>query len=257
MTPIITFLTDFGRQDGYVAAMHGVALSICPRATLVDVTHEIPPQNIQIAGFVLYQMFDYFPPHTVHCVIVDPGVGSERRAIAIQTNHGVFVGPDNGVFSLVTQVTKIQQLITLNNPTYQLPQTSHTFHGRTIFTPAAAHIANNVPVTELGHPLTNWVVLPKILATGDTCQIIHIDHFGNLFLNLTAENIFDPDQLYFNVKGHRIGPLRQTFADVPIGELVTYVGSTRNHVEIARRNGNAAQMLNVQIGDTLSIISPH
>jgi S-adenosylmethionine hydrolase len=130
--PIITLTTDFGQQDGYVGAMQGVILNICPMATLVTITHDIPPQDIRAAAFVLYQAFSYYPAHTIHCVVVDPGVGSHRRAIAVRTSHGIFVGPDNGVFSPVftTEPVNVLEAVTLTHPDYQLPGVSATFHGR-------------------------------------------------------------------------------------------------------------------------------
>ncbi len=124
--PIITLITDFGQQDGYVGAMQGVILSICPSAILMNISHTIPPQDIRAAAFVLYQAFSYYPAHTIHCVVVDPGVGSNRRAIAIRTSHGIFIGPDNGVFSLALTAEPINviEAVTLTNADYQLPSVS-------------------------------------------------------------------------------------------------------------------------------------
>lgn len=250
ITPIITMLTDFGRHDGYVGAMHGVALNICPLARIVDITHAIPPQDIQTAAFILYQIFEYYPTHTIHCVVVDPGVGSERQAIAVQTAHGFFVGPDNGVFSLVLQVTPPLEIVTLTNPIYQLPHVSNTFHGRDIFTPAAAHLAAGISLTNLGEPLTELVPLewPR-LTSPNQCRIIHVDHFGNLILDLCLVDIIDPENIMFTVGGESIVGLSQSFTDVEMGDFLAYVGSTRAHIEIAIRNGNAAQSLALHPGD--------
>jgi len=250
--PLITFLTDFGRLDGYVGAMYGVALQICPQATLIDISHVIPPQDIHSAAFVLYQLFDYYPSYAVHCVVVDPGVGSERKPIAIETEHGLFVGPDNGVFSLVLQASPLKQAIWLNNPTYHLSTVSHTFHGRDIFTPAAAHLANGVPLSDLGEPISHITPLnlPQITEP-NSYRIIHIDHFGNLVLNLTASEVVNRDNVNLTIHNLTLTGIRNTFADTDIGEFVPYVGSTRNHVEIAMRNGNAARALEVQVGDVV------
>ncbi|MDX1522413.1 MAG: SAM-dependent chlorinase/fluorinase [Anaerolineae bacterium] len=254
-TPIISLTTDFGEQDGYVGIMRGVILTICPDATLIDLTHAIAPQNLPAAAFVLYQSFDYFPPHTVHCVVVDPGVGSQRRAVAIRTGGGIFVGPDNGVFSLVLNSgLNVLEAVTLTNPRYQLKNVSHTFHGRDIFAPAAAHIAAGIPLPELGSPATNLVPLESAASpTADQCQVIHIDRFGNLFLNLTASQVTAPDKIVFTIGDQEVRRLHNTFADVDEGQAVAYVGSTKQHVEIAVRNGNAADRFSLKVGDTIRI----
>ncbi len=254
--PTITLTTDFGQSDGYAGAMQGVILNICPTATISTISHNISPQNIHAAAFVLYQVFDYYPGHTVHCVVVDPGVGSARRAVAIRTNHGIFVGPDNGVFNLVMRATRILEAVTLTNPKYQLTGASTTFHGRDIFAPGAAHIANGVPLSNLGLPVTD--LTPVKLGAGiknGQSRIIHIDHFGNLFLDITANDINNSDQISFKIGNTLIKPLRKTFSDVEEGQVLAYVGSTRNHIEIAIRNGNAAQALDLQLGNVVQIIT--
>lgn len=267
--PIITLTTDFGRQDGYVGAMQGVILSICPTARLLDISHQIPPQDIRTAAFVLYQAFGYYPAQTIHCVVVDPGVGSNRRAIAVRTSHGIFVGPDNGVFSLVLAATPVNVLeaVTLTNSDYQLPGISATFHGRDIFAPAAAHLANGVPVSQLGPRAINLVRLdfgPKpeqrksaeaisSEMSSQASRVIHIDHFGNLILSLTRHDITDPEQVTFTIGSHVIESLHATFADVAEGQLLAYTGSSRDHIEIAIRNGNAAQALGLRVGDVIKV----
>lgn len=268
--PIITLITDFGQQDGYVGAMQGVILSICPSAILMNISHTIPPQDIRAAAFVLYQAFSYYPAHTIHCVVVDPGVGSNRRAIAIRTSHGIFIGPDNGVFSLALTAEPINviEAVTLTNADYQLPSVSATFHGRDIFAPAAAHLANGVPLSQLGPRAINLVRLdfgskvenlksPGLPAAGKIqnreCRVIHIDRFGNLILNLTRYDIEDPEQIIFTIGNHVIKSLSSTFADAEEGELLAYTGSSRNHIEIAIRNGNAAQKLGLQVGDIVKV----
>jgi S-adenosylmethionine hydrolase len=256
--PIITLTTDFGQKDGYVGAMEGVILNICPTATITTLTHEIPPQNLRAGAFVLYQAFSYYPAHTVHCVVIDPGVGSKRRAIAVRTDHGVFVGPDNGVFTLILTATDVNVLeaVTLTNPNYQLPNISATFHGRDIFAPAAAHIARGVPLNRLGPSAINLVRLKDAAESekkNGTCRVIHIDHFGNLILDIRAQDIDEPDQVSFTIGDTMITSLSQTFADVDQGQLLAYTGSTRDHIEIAVRNGNAARALGVQLGDQIKV----
>lgn len=271
--PIITLTTDFGQQDGYVGAMQGVILSICPLATLATITHQIPPQDVRAAAFVLYQVFSYYPPYTIHCVVVDPGVGSHRRAVAVRTSHGIFVGPDNGVFSLVftAEPVNVLEAVTLTNPDYQLPGVSATFHGRDIFAPAAAYLANGIPLNQLGPRAINLVRLetgfknqspatgapPETHSQAQTTnlesRVIHIDRFGNLILALTRRDIADPDQVVFVVGRQVIKSLKATFAEVEEGQLLAYTGSSRDHIEIAIRNGNAAQKLGLQVGDMVRV----
>lgn len=254
LNPIITLITDFGQSDGYVGAMQGVILTLCPSAKITHLTHIIPPQNIQAGAFVLYQTFGYYPSHAVHCVVVDPGVGSERRAVAVETRQGIFVGPDNGVLSLALAETTIRQAVALTNPLFQASTVSNTFHGRDIFSPAAAHLAKGVPIESLGEPVTDLVQLEfrSDLSAGQA-RIIHVDHFGNIVLDLRAEDIDNPATVTFTVGNLTISALSQTFADVAEGEFLAYTGSTRDHIEIARRNGNAAQALDLQPGDTVQI----
>jgi S-adenosylmethionine hydrolase len=186
--------------------------------------------------------------------VVDPGVGSERRAIAIRTQHGIFVGPDNGLFSLALSTTSIVEAVLLTNPRYQRQQVSSTFHGRDIFAPAAAYIASGVPLSEFGPAATDLVRLEfrSRLEAGE-CRIIHIDHFGNLFLDITAADISNKDKISFVIGDVVIKSLSQTFADVEEGQFLAYVGSSGDHIEIARRNGNAAEALALQWGDVVQI----
>ncbi len=252
--PIITLTTDFGLSDGYVGAMQGVILNICPTATIINISHQVPPQNIQAGAFVLYQMFDYYPARAIHCVVVDPGVGSQRRAVAARTGHGIFVGPDNGVLSLVLGASPVIEAFTLTNPKYQLPAASATFHGRDIFAPACAHIAAGVSLSQFGPPASNLTITKfgAELNKGQ-CRVIHIDHFGNLILDITAQDVSRPEDIRFQAGGFTIKSLSRTFADVPDGELLAYIGSNRSHVEIAVRNGNAAKALGLQLNDVVQV----
>ena len=252
--PIITLTTDFGRSDGYVGTMEGVILGICPTARVTHLSHLIPPQNILTGAFVLYQSFGYYPAHTVHCVVVDPGVGSSRRAVAMQTRLGIFVAPDNGVLSLVLNSVPVEAAVVLDNPAYRLSTVSSTFHGRDVFSPAAAHLAAGIPLTELGPPVTDLVRLELLASPGpDYSRIIHVDHFGNLVLDITAAQIPNPAALTITIGDTVITSLQRTFADVNVGDLLAYVGSTRDHIEIAVRNGNAAQALALRPGNVVQI----
>jgi S-adenosylmethionine hydrolase len=256
--PIITLTTDFGLADGYVGTMRGVILSIAPGTPMVDLSHEVPAQNIRAAAFVLYQAVPFFPADTIHLVVVDPGVGSQRRALAVRTGQGIFVAPDNGVLSYVLASVDVHEAMSLSNPAYQLPDVSTTFHGRDIFAPAAAHLAHGVPLNELGPRAINLVRLPvpqpEVSLQGQVvAHVMHVDHFGNLILDVTAATLGDNPS--FEVAGHTLEELSQTFADVERGQPVVYVGSTRDHVEIAIRDGHAARELGVGLGDQVVIHS--
>ena len=255
-SPIITLLTDFGRSDGYVGIMEGVIYGISPTAKIVHLSHQIPPQSVQTAAFVLYQSFGYFPTDTIHCAVVDPGVGSHRRAVAIRTDHGTLVGPDNGLFDLVLSKSRIEKAVTLSNPDYQLSTISATFHGRDIFAPTAAHLAAGVPLGELGAIITNLEFTDMLKSPeAGCCRVIHVDHFGNVVLSLTATDISDGQALSVRIGDTVISPLRRTFADVMEGMYVLYVGSSYGHIEIAIRNGNAAQSFDLQPGDVVQYSS--
>jgi S-adenosylmethionine hydrolase len=253
---IITLTTDFGLSDGYIGAMRGVILSISPGTTLVDLSHEIPAQDVRAGAFVLYQAVPYFPPDTIHLAVVDPGVGGQRRALAVRTSAGVFVAPDNGMLSYVLATANVHAAVSLTNPDYQRPQVSGTFHGRDIFAPAAAHLANGVPLAELGPRAINLVRWPlprpehrpggEILA-----QVIHVDHFGNIVLDVTASDV--QGEMTFKLGRHEIEGISHTFSDVAPGQPVAYVGSSRDHVEIAIRDGDAAREIGLGIGDQVLI----
>jgi S-adenosylmethionine hydrolase len=249
--PIITLTTDFGLADGYVGTMQGVILSIAPSARLVDLSHQVPAQNVQAGAFVLYQAVPFFPTDTIHVVVVDPGVGSQRRALAVHTSQGVFVAPDNGVLSYVLASTDVHEAVSLTNPAYQLPQVSTTFHGRDIFAPVAAHLANGILLTELGPRAINLVRLPmpepEVTPDSDLiAHVMHVDHFGNLILDVTDGDL--GGEVTFELGGHEIEGVSRTFADVARGQLVAYVGSSRDHVEIAIRDGNVAQAMGLSVG---------
>ncbi len=254
--PIITLTTDFGLADGYVGTMRGVILSIAPEATLIDLSHEVQAQDVRAAAFVLYQAVPFFPPETLHVVVVDPGVGSQRRALAVRTSQGIFIAPDNGVLSYVLATADVYEAISLTNPAYQLPQVSTTFHGRDVFAPAAAHLATGVPLEKLGPRAINLVRLPfprpETTPSGDLItHVMHIDRFGNLILDVTADQVHE--ETIMELKECKIEGLSRTFADVAHGELLAYVGSSRDHVEIAMREGHAARELGIHAGDKVLI----
>ncbi|MEP7294036.1 MAG: SAM-dependent chlorinase/fluorinase, partial [Chloroflexota bacterium] len=183
MIKLIALLTDFGTTDTYVGVMKGVMLGIAPDIQLVDLTHAIQPQNIRQAAFLLLNSYRFFPPETVFLVVVDPGVGSSRRALAVRAGQYTFVAPDNGVLSYVLDELSECQTVELTNPDYQLSGASNTFHGRDIFAPAAAHLAAGVPLDTLGAPVDPPVILPdpSLVVAGKHVigEVLHIDHFGS------------------------------------------------------------------------------
>jgi S-adenosylmethionine hydrolase len=186
--PIITLTTDFGVADGYVGTMKGVILGIVPDARLVDISHEITPQNVRQAAYVLYTAYPFFPLYTVHLAVVDPGVGGTRRPIALRTPVGYFVGPDNGILSYVMACEPVEALVELADPRYRLPHVSHTFHGRDVFAPAAAHLAAGIPIAALGPPVADPVTFPpprlEVGPDGITGEVLHADRFGNVITSI-------------------------------------------------------------------------
>jgi len=200
MPPIITLTTDFGLADGFVGTMHGVILGICPAARVVDLSHGIAPQGVQEAAFVLAAAVPFFPAGTIHVVVVDPGVGSERRAIAVQTDHTFYVAPDNGVLSEALAQDELVVAVHLNRAAFWLPVVSHTFHGRDIFAPVAAHLACGVPLRELGEPINDLLRLPasqpERWADGTLVgHLRYIDHFGNLITDVRDQDLASMPQV--------------------------------------------------------------
>lgn len=245
---IITLLTDFGTADGYPGVMHGVILSIHPEAVVVHVCHEIPPQDIQAGAFVVSTVYRYFPPHTIHVGVVDPGVGSERRAIAVRTNHGTFVGPDNGLLSYIFARETITEMVQLTNERYWLHPVSDTFHGRDIFAPVAAHLARGVALTELGPPIRDPIVFAVPTAETDEHGtihgvVLHVDRFGNLTTSIPNE-LVQGRQARVHIGGHIVQRVRRTYAEVAEGELLALPGSS-GYLEVAVRGGNAATLLGI------------
>ncbi len=257
--PIITLLTDFGLSDSYVAAMKGVIAGIAPQATVIDITHQIAPQNVREAAYVLATALPYFPSGTVHVVIVDPGVGSARRPMAAHVGDSYLVGPDNGVFTYALPAGQPAACVHLDNPAYWLPTVSRTFHGRDIFSPVAAHLANGVPLAALGAPMAGPVLFavqpPRQEPNGSLRgQIVHVDRFGNLVSNIPgawlAGRIWTA-----RIAGQQITGPSLTYAAVAPGQLLALVSSDAT-LEIALRDGSAAARLGVAAGEPIEA-APH
>ena len=256
--PVITLTSDFGQADGYVAAMKGVILSLCPEAVIVDISHEIQPQAVRQAAYVLSTAAPYFPAGAVHLAVVDPGVGSARPSIAVQTERAFYVAPDNGVLDFALARDPAQRAVHLTDVEFQRPEASSTFHGRDIFAPAAAHLARGVAIHEMGQPVDPTTLVrrparqPERLPDGSwQGEILHADHFGNLITDI--QHPPEPsERVFIQVGGTRIVGVGHTFADVEPGELVAYVGSN-GHLEIAVREGDATARLGLGVGDPITV----
>jgi S-adenosylmethionine hydrolase len=254
VTAIITLTTDFGLRDGYVGAMKGVILSIAADARIVDLTHDIEPQNIRQALFVLAQTTPYFPAGTIHVAVVDPGVGTDRRPLLVTTPRACYVGPDNGIFSAALSEEGAQAW-ELDRPAYWLPRLSRTFHGRDLFAPVAAHLARGIPPEQLGHPIADPVRLawPQPVRHADghlSGEIIYVDRFGNLISNIPAAWLAGR-RWRGHIAGHA-APIVAAYGEGAVAALIGLIGSN-DTVEIAVRNGNAARHLGVGIGETLDL----
>jgi S-adenosylmethionine hydrolase len=257
--PVVALLTDFGLRDHYVGAMKGVVLSVCPQATLVDITHHIPVHDVLAGALELAAAYRYFPPGTVFLAVVDPGVGTARRAIAAGAGGYHFVGPDNGVLSLaVADATAghTSLVVELRERKYARPTMSHTFEGRDRFAPAAGWLARGVELRAFGPPVVDATILtvPGATTTRDTIegQVIRVDHFGNLITNIDERMLPAATDVRVAIASREIAGTVRTYADVRAGELCALLGST-GHLEIAVRGGSAAHALSAGRGDRVTV----
>ena len=254
MKPVIALLTDFGTLDHYVGAMRGVVLAICPEATLVDITHDVPPQDIGAAAYELAAAYAYFPSDTVFLCVVDPGVGSSRKALAADAGGYRFVAPDNGLLSGVFSQTPPTRVVELTEAKYARPTVSRTFEGRDRFAPAAAWLAAGVELTALGPALSVWETLSMPIPREENGQlsgvVVRVDRFGNLVTNIDRRH-FDrlvagrPYQIV--IADRPVARLVSTYAEGDPGSPCALFGST-DHLEIATRGGSAANCLGLTRG---------
>lgn len=254
--PLVTLTTDFGAGDYYVGAMKGVILRIVPEAQLIDISHQIPPQDILAAAFVLRHAAREFPPDTVHLAVVDPGVGSQRRPLALRADNQLWVGPDNGLFSFVLDQSA-SQIHHINRDDLCAPHQSNTFHGRDIFAPIAAHLCGGLNLAEVGPPISDPICLTETIAhkTSEQIkgQIIHIDHFGNLVTNIAATDIKPwGHALHIRLGAHTLVGLSPTYAAVEPGAPLALIGSA-NLLEISVNGGSAALQLGLDRRDSVII----
>ncbi len=253
--PLITLMTDFGREDVYVGVMKGVIARIAPHARVLDLTHSIPAFDVLQAAHRLSQAHRYFPDGTIHVIVVDPGVGSERSVVALRSAEQVFLAPDNGVLTLIERENGHDCLVEVRNPEYFLPEISSSFHGRDIFAPAAAHLARGVPLPDLGPPLEGIeeidVPQPEIAADGSIRgTVLWCDHFGNLVTNIgrdLVESVRSGRAVRVRIGAAVLDGLVDTYAQTKEGRPLAMTGSF-GALEIAVRMGSATERLNAGPG---------
>ena len=265
----IAILTDFGLEDTYVGVMKGVIQGIVPGASIIDLSHAVEPQNLQQAAFMLLNSYSYFPAGTVFLVVVDPGVGTSRMPVVVQAGGYTFVAPDNGVLSYVLSQVDTYQVFALENESYQLANASQTFHGRDIFAPAAAYIANGVSPDRFGTEIDNLVELPsssmEMVDNEIVGEVIHIDHFGNLITNIGKFQSENSNHLKLNplivnagsnyrfarlnakviIGDMQIEGISSTYGQVAVGETLALIGSS-GFLEVSVNQGNAAEKISIK-----------
>ncbi len=257
--PVITLLTDFGTADYFVGALKGAILSVNPSAVIADITHEVPPQDLEAAAFTLLASYRTFPPGTIHVVVVDPGVGSTRRPIVVSTGDQFFVGPDNGIFTYIYDREPSHQTVHVTAEKYFRQPTSTTFHGRDIFAPVAAALSKGVKPQAFGAAVTDEArltipLMPVVQKDGKVeGRIIHIDRFGNCITNITRE-ILQGTRATLLVKEKPVESFRSFYGENSDSELFAIWGSA-GFLEIAVNNGSAALSLGVKRGEAV-IVQP-
>jgi len=259
---IITLLTDFGTQDGYAGVMKGVIWGIAPQVYIADLTHDIYPQDVKQGAFVLGRSAPYFPRGSIHVAVVDPGVGTQRRPLAARLGDCFFVGPDNGLLTpLLYRAERMGgsvEVVHLTRREYWLPEVSSVFHGRDIFAPVSAHLANDTPLSDLGAPVDDPLRLeqpyPFPLDKGWRGQVTHVDHFGNLETNIERNHLvgfIKPPQV--RIGDTLIKGVVNTFGDGLPGQMVALIDSG-GHLSLCVVNGNAAETLHARVGDTVEVV---
>ncbi len=278
MSPTIALLTDFGERDPSVGVMKGVIRTICPDAEFIDLSHEIAAQNLHQAAFTLLTSWRWFPPGTIFLIVVDPGVGSERRPVAVAAGGMLFVAPDNGVLSWTLAELQQEHAVAAGNAAWHLDSASQTFHGRDVFAPLAAHLACGRTLDDLGPIISDLQQLPAPVLEGRpgalSAEVLHIDHFGNLVTSLGSLRWTGADRLRLEPRfgaaapcalpakslcirscSHTFEGVRRTFSAVAPGEAVAYIGSS-GFLEVAVNQGNAASSFCMQVGDRIEVTWP-
>lgn len=253
---IIALLTDFGTRDYFVAAMKGVILSINGEARIVDITHEIPPQDVLFAGFTLRHCYRNFPAKTIFVAVIDPGVGSLRRAILVETGEYFFIAPDNGLLSFVFDETADFRVSELTGEKFFAEKVSRTFHGRDVFAPVAAHLSNGVEPDKFGREIKDFArfaaAQPREISNKEVeAEIVHIDRFGNLVTNLAEKDL--PEKFRLEIGGKSIDKLRNFFAESEKSEIFMILGSA-GFLEIVAFQDSAANLLKAATGQKISLL---
>ncbi len=264
MNAVITLTTDFGLSDPYVAAMKGIILCVNPAARIVDISHDIHPHQIEEGAFVLAAAWPYFPPGSVHIAVVDPGVGGNRKSIALSTPQGIFAGPDNGILAAAlpdsirrsgrVRLPNEYRAVAISELRFLHEPVSATFHGRDVFAPVAAHISLGTSLEALGRPISTLAALPPFRAIrmpdGNLSgRVIHIDRFGNLITNIEERDIA-ADSMVVEVLGHQLDRISRTYGES--SGLLALIGSS-GFLEIAVNQGSAAQLLSAEIGTPVTV----
>ncbi|RLE54434.1 MAG: hypothetical protein DRJ30_05200 [Candidatus Methanomethylicota archaeon] len=258
---VITLLTDFGMKDPYVAEMKGVILNIYPQANIIDITHQVEKYNVIQGAFILASAAKYFPKGTIHVVVIDPGVGTKRKAIIIESKRYFFVGPDNGVLTMAAKMDGIRRIIEISAENYLGDRFSLTFHGRDIFAPVAAYLAKGVKIEELGEEIDRIVEvkLPEPQIKGERIFgiIIYVDSFGNIITNISKEHLQKigvERRLKATMRGEKSLELKicRAYGEVEKGEFLAIIDSF-NLLEISMNQGNAAEKLKVKSGEKIEI----
>ena len=259
-SPLITLLTDFGNGDYFVAAMKGVILSLNPNALIVDITHDIPPQDIEAAAFTMFAAHSAFPEGTIHVAVVDPGVGSNRRAVLIEAANQFFIGPDNGIFSYICDQAK-PRVFHLNKPKYFRHPVSDTFNGRDVFAPVAAALSLGTTPNQLGVEVDDYVRLQTLNPESSrkgviSGRIIHTDHFGNCVTNITGNELSDKmisNGFRLTIREKEVDTFHRFFAAEKQANKLFCLWGSAGFLEIAAKNGSAAELLNAKRGDPVIV----
>ena len=257
-TRLITLSTDFGHKDSFVGIMKGVIFGINPKASVIDLSHGIPPQDILAGALVLRYAAPFFPRGTIHVAVVDPGVGSKRRPLLIESEGCFFIGPDNGILSLALEGKKVSSVIELSNTTYHLKPTSATFHGRDIFAPAAAYLSLAIPPQDFGHAVSDFARLawPEVakMEGGLAGKIIYIDGFGNLITNVRDRDLstFRPEELTISVAGATVRGLAPNYSKAEERSYAALINSW-GLLEISAFKANAQLLCGAKVGDKVFV----
>ena len=261
--PLITLTTDFGYKDPFVAIMKGTILSINPSVQIVDITHDISPQNIIETAFAIGMSYGSFPHKTIHTVVVDPGVGSERRPLLVATENHYFIGPDNGVFSRIYDLSESLEVFHLTAEHYFLPRRSSTFHGRDIFAPVAAWFSKGIDASKFGRPISDYVTIPlPVPKTADKNiiegEVIHVDRFGNVMTNIDKKTIEDlsnncADKNLKVVIKNTEAPLKTYYSEGEDKRLYSLINSF-GYLELFVNRGSASADFGVAVGDKVRIV---